>query len=287
MIDTLTQAEKYVNESEKQRIDEAKKALQYWKNATKTSGEPEILLLTDKGDRSAPVVRGVVYSIINKFNNRLIGAEETIKTSDKSITQRKLKVADYYVPGYIAAFIMTNGVIGVTSVISEYKRNGTIKRLTATPLPKISWIIGNISQQTLLAFALAGIMIILGWLIFGTTAIPDVYAITLMFLGAVAFCGIGIILGGVIKDVEAATGAGNAIAFPMMFLSGAFWPVEMMPDFMQTIAKCLPLYYFHEGLREIMIYQNPSNAILAFIIVGSLAVIFILLAAKITRWKEL
>lgn len=89
------------------------------------------------------------------------------------------------------------------------------------------------------------------------------------------------------KMLETATGVGNAIAFPMMFLSGAFWPIEIMPDYLQFVAKLLPLYYFHQGLRNIMILNNLDQAFTSFLVLGVLAILFIPLAIKVTKWKEL
>ncbi len=245
-----------------------------------------VVLLTSQGDTSAGIVQSIVSSVTNAFNDRIIGAESVVTIDTGEIVQRELDPVDYYLPGYIAAFIMTNGIIGVTTNFSEFRRNGVIKRLAATPLGKGSWIMGNLLHQALLAFILMVVMIGAGWAIFGVQAIPGVFALSLIFLGAVVFSSIGIVLGGMIKDTEAASAAGNAIGFPMMFLSGAFWPVEMMPSFMQSVAKAMPLYYFHEGLRELMIYDSPSGALFSFILYGSLAVVFVLLAIKVTKWKE-
>ena len=290
IVDTLSQIERmyghYMNESERQSLAHGREMLEQWKNAT-SKERVSIVILTDAADTAAPIVKGIVYSVVNSFNNMLIGAEEVVGISSEPLEMRMLRAADYFLPGYIAAFIMTNGIIGVTSTVSEYRRSGIVKRLAATPLPKSSWVIGNVLQQTILAFMLTAIMVLIGWFVFGVRAIPDAYALTLIFIGAIAFCSIGMVIGGAIKDVEAATAAGNAIAFPMMFLSGAFWPIEMMPNYMQTIAKALPLYYFHEGLRSIMIYQNPAQSLQAFIIIGILAIAFTAIAVKTTKWKEL
>jgi ABC-2 type transport system permease protein len=288
IIDTFVQIEEmygsYMNESDRQNIKKGQEALSTWKESL-TNESAKIIILMDEGDSAAPIIKGILSSVANAFNNMLVGAEEIVDIDYKPIVERKLEPVDYYLPGYIAAFIMTNGIIGVTSTISEYRRNGTIKRLIATPLRKSSWILGNVLQQTSLAFVLTAIMIVIGWLVFGVRALPNAYALSLIFLGSIVFCSIGIVLGGIIKDVEAATGAGNAIAFPMMFLSGAFWPIEMMPSYLQTVAKFLPLYYFHDGLRNIMFYENPAP--LSFSILGILAIIFIAMAIKVTRWKEL
>ncbi len=262
----------------------------YWNFEEETSPSAEITLMLNEDDQAAPIIRGNVLGIIDSFNSQMLGLEEddtVINITEETRDERGLQPVDYYLPGFIAAFIMSNGVIGVTSNISEFKRNGTLKRLTATPLKKRDWILANVGQQTVLAFALTAIMILVAILVFGAQAYPGPYAIGLIFLGAVAFCSVGIVLGGLIKDVEAASGAGNAIAFPMMFLSGAFIHVETFPDYLQTVARILPLYYFHQGLREIMILQNPSDAFLAYLVLGIFALFFIVLAIKTTRWKDI
>ena len=59
---------------------------------------------------------------------------------------------------------------------------------------------------------LTAIIIVVGWLVFSVQIIPDPYSIVLIFLGSVLFSGIGMLLSGLIKDVEAASAIGNAIA---------------------------------------------------------------------------
>jgi ABC-2 type transport system permease protein len=58
--------------------------------------------------------------------------------------------------------------------------------------------------------------------------------------------------------------------FPMMFLSGSFFPLEMMPDFLQSFAKTLPLYYLNEGLRASMVLQDNVTALSYAAIIGAL-----------------
>ncbi|MFW6196306.1 MAG: ABC transporter permease [Thermoplasmatota archaeon] len=292
MYDTLTRIEEMggdqINEGERENLTKGISSVERWKNQTKDIESAELLLLTSEGDQAAPIVKGVTYSVVDTFNSQLIGVKDTtVDVKSESIEKRDLGAADYYLPGYIAAFVMTNGIIGVTSNVSEFKRNGTLKRLAATPLKKRDWIISNILQQAVLAFILTAVMILLGVALFGVQVYPGPLAMILILLGSLAFSSVGMVMGGIIKDVEAASGAGNAIAFPMMFLSGAFWPIENMPEYLQTVAKVLPLYYFHQGLRSIMILDNPSESGLAFAVIGGFALIFIIIAIKTTSWKEL
>ncbi len=288
-----------INKSKELRIRVIKNTTQYMDGGNRSSigdwgdyeanGSGQITLFTSPGDQGGPIVEGAVRAVVDSFDSHMIGIgnESTIEVKSESIQDRSLKPVDYYLPGFIAAFIMSNGIIGVTSNISEFKRNGTLKRLTATPLKKRDWILANVAQQTVLAFMLTGVMILLAILIFDAQAYPGLYTLGLIFLGSVAFCSVGIVLGGLIKDVEAASGAGNAIAFPLMFLSGAFIPVSTFPSYLQTVAKLLPLYYFHQGLREIMVLQNPEGAYLAYLVLGVFAALFVVLAVKTTKWKDI
>ncbi|KXA92573.1 hypothetical protein AKJ64_02790 [candidate division MSBL1 archaeon SCGC-AAA259E17] len=239
-----------------------------------------------EGDQSAPIVGSIIRSVVGSFNERSIGASQVIGMEYGDLVQEDLGAIDYYLPGLIAAFIMANGIMGVTSNISEFNRNGVIKRLAATSLDKKSWIIGNILNQAVLAFILTLVMIATSWVIFGVEVVPGFYSVLLIFLGSTVFSSMGITLGGFIKDVEAANAAGNAVGFPMMFLSGAFWPLETMPGFMQTVAKALPLYYFHDGLRNIMIYGRLNEAFIPFVLFGILTIAFVAIAVKVTKWKE-
>lgn len=72
----------------------------------------------------------------------------------------------------------------------------------------------------------------------------------------------------------------------MMFLSGSFWPLEIMPGYMQTIAEFMLLTYLSEGLRYTMVYGDPSLATIDYIIVSLLALFLILVASLLTKWKS-
>ncbi|MDA4128275.1 MAG: ABC transporter permease [Thaumarchaeota archaeon] len=237
-------------------------------------------------DQAAPVVAGVISSAANAFNFIIAGAHPLISFSYQSTSVKVLRQVDYYIPGITGAFMMTNGVIGLTNIATEFKRRGITKRLSATPLTKLDWILGNVLSQAVLAIALTAVMIALGVGLFQSAVTIDAYTVVIVILGALLFSGMGMLLAGLVKDPEAASGLGNAIAFPMMFLSGTFWPIEIMPKFLQQVAQVLPLTYFADGLRDSMILNNTSAATTNIMIVGALAIVFVGLGALVTRWKE-
>jgi len=117
------------------------------------------------------------------------------------------------------------------------------------------------------------------------TPVMNPIAVVILFTGEVMFSGIGMVIAGFLKDPEAASGLGNAISFPMMFLSGTYFPLSMMPTYLQSAARFLPLYYFQNGLKAAMMTGDVTTAISDLAVIGALAVVFILLGSRATRWR--
>jgi ABC-2 type transport system permease protein len=105
-------------------------------------------------------------------------------------------------------------------------------------------------------------------------------------LDVFAFVGIGMIITRVAKEAESAAAAANAIMFPMMFFSGTFFPVEMMPGFLQKFSRILTLYYVNEGLRASMIFLDNMVALRCSVIIGVFATAVFVLGMMTTKWDE-
>ncbi|MBM4400678.1 MAG: hypothetical protein FJ045_01880, partial [Crenarchaeota archaeon] len=245
MYDTIQYFEPYMTDEQNAAVSQGLSQMQKF-NATIPDAKVSLTIMLDQADQSAAMVKSIVMSVANAFNYELIGAENVVEFNEASVTTKRYSNVDFYIPGITAAFIMTNGIIALTATTTEFKRRGIIKRLSITPLTKIDWVVGNVLCQTVLNLMLAGIMIALGWVVFNVRVIPDALSIALILLGSIMFSGMGMALSGFIKDVEAASAIGNAIAFPMMFLSGTYFPMEIMPSYLQTISKALPLTYVSE-----------------------------------------
>ena len=193
----------------------------------------------------------------------------------------------HILPGLIAAFIAINGIMGVTIGVTEYKINGTLKRLIASPLKKREWILANLVQQTLLAVLLVGVMVLLSIPTFNARVYLPFHTLMMVFLGAITFCSLGIFLAGIIEDKETAIGIANGIGIPMVVLSGVFIPLEVMPEWMQTVTKLLPVHYLYRALKEVMMLNNPGGLLKPFIILIVFTILFLFLAVKTVKWKDI
>ena len=250
------------------------------------SEKTHLVLMFDPSDTSGQVVYSILLSITDSFNNGLIGVGESISFDRESISQDTFSAVDYYLPGLIGAFVMSTTVIGITSQNTEFRKRGIIKRLSLTPLSRSEWIIGSILAQTVLAFILTLMMFAVGWAVLGVTAVPNLLVVAMVIAGAIQFSGLGMLIAGLIKDIESANAASNAIVLPMMFLSGAFFPLDSAPEFIRIISNLLPLKYLIDGLRFGLISGFPEGAIISLAITFGLAVVFVIIGSITTKWQE-
>ena len=98
----------------------------------------------------------------------------------------------------------------------------------------------------------------------------------LILIGSLAFIALGYVIASFAKTEEAANGMTSVVQFPLMFLSGTFFPIDAMPDFLKTVARALPLTYLGDGLRQVMVDGTPFAplwvcfAFLAGVVAGEL-----------------
>ncbi|MBI4362619.1 MAG: ABC transporter permease [Euryarchaeota archaeon] len=188
----------------------------------------------------------------------------------------------YYLPALLAAFLLANGTIGLPLVAGEARRRRILTRLSTTPLQPIEWVAAHILTQAVLNLALTLVLLLLASLLFQAPlqVRPDLPLWVL--LGSILFSGMGMAIAGRLRDVEAASSAGNAIALPLMFLSGTFWPIEAMPPPLEQAAHWLPLAPLAQGMRAAIfggeLEWNP--AWVAF------ALLLLLLGTWATKWGE-
>jgi len=289
MVDTLLKflemGGENISEDTRKNIERGLTAFESFKQ-TFNASTVKVVLEGGAEDRLLQPIEGIIRNISAEFELALLNASKAIELETVVVNVRQLKAVDYYLPGYIAAFIMTNGLIGVSSVVSDFRRSGIIKLLASTNIGKSVWIVSLMITQTAAALILTAVMIATGWVVFGVRAFPDPLSMVIIAMGAAAFTGLGILMGSVIKEADAVSAAGNLLSFPQMFLSGAFWPIELMPAFMQQLAKFVPLYHFHNALRSSLIASNLEPAITSLAVVVATTGLAVSLAIAGTRWKD-
>jgi ABC-2 type transport system permease protein len=129
-------------------------------------------------------------------------------------------------------------------------------------------------------------MVTVGIAAYGAHVTLSPWLIPFLILGPMLFSALGMLVGTVTKNPETAGVIGNIVTFPMMFLSGTFFPISIMPTYLQTFAHILPLFYIIEGLNNVMVYGNIGGALIDMAVVLAITAVIFILAVKLFKWRE-
>jgi ABC-2 type transport system permease protein len=245
-----------------------------------------ITYIYDPSSTSVDTKMQILNSVFAEINQRMSGKPPFITPTETSILSRNYRFIDFFVPGIIAMTVMTASLFGAVNVNAELRQKGVIKKLSTTPITRTDWILSNVLYQFLLSVISTISILLVSYGVFDVSLQMNFWLPVFVVLEVFAFVGIGMILTRVAKEAESAAAAANAIMFPMMFLSGTFFPVEMMPGFLQKFSRILPLYYVNEGLRASMIFMDNMIALRCSVIVGVFAAVVFVLGMMTTKWEE-
>jgi len=245
-----------------------------------------VTYIYDASASSASTKIQVLRSGFAVVNQGMSGQPPFIRVAETSIRTKKYRFIEFFVPGIIAMSVMTSSLSGAVHMNAELRQKGVIRKLSTTPITRTDWILSNILYQLILAVISTMAILVVSYAVFSVRLQINAWLFVFIALEVCAFGGIGMILTRVANEAESATAAANFIMFPMMFLSGSFFPLEMMPGFLQTIARVLPLYYVNEGLRASMVLVDNTAALRYSAMIGVFATVVFVLGINTTKWEE-
>ncbi len=235
---------------------------------------------------SSAIVSGTLTAIVNQFNLQHYGGRPIIGVTQTTVNTQQTKYIDFLVPGLIGFSILVSPMFSMVNITSEYKKIKLFKQLSLTPLHKMEWLASKVIWYILLSSISFLLLVAVGVFGFGAHIMLTVWLIPFIILGPMLFCSLGMLVGTVTKSVESASVLGNIITFPMMFLSGTFFPISTMPEYLRNVAHALPLFYVVEGLNNVMVFENYTAALVDIAVTTLITVIFFVAAAKVFKWRE-
>jgi len=235
--------------------------------------------------RSAAVA-GITSEFVNAFNLRGATGVHFVGITSRVAASQSFKYIDFLVPGLIGFSALTSPMFALVNVSSTYKRDKIFKQLSLTPLTKTEWLMSKVLWYILMICISFVLMSGAGIFLFGAEITFSWGILLFLLVGPFLFVSLGMLVGTSSNSPESAAVVGNLITFPMMFLSGTFFPVESMPMYLQNVAHVLPLFYMIDGLTDVMIYGNYGPALLDVGILVAASALFFALAVRFFRWRE-
>lgn len=190
------------------------------------------------------------------------------------------------IPAFSAMIIGINGLMAITITMATYRERGILRRLSTTPVSPLV-VLGS-QVAVVLSMTVLGMLLLVaaGIMFFHVDFRANGFSLAAGFiLGSISFYGIGFILAGSLPTIRMAQVVAMILLYPMLILSGAAWPRELMPAAVQNITRFIPLTYVVNLLRGLWIGENWSAHLQDVGILLGLLVLGAGISLKFFRWE--
>ena len=238
--------------------------------------------------QAGQTVASIMSGIMTEMNQKMTNFSPPLSVAQKSTGQAGLSQFDYVFAGLIAYALMTMSLFGLPQQLPSEKKTGVLRRVRSTPFQPWQVIVGTVLYYTVLCLISTLLVVLVGIAMFGFQ-MRGSWLIFWPFclLSSLMLSGIGMIFAAFAKNEQQSTPLAMMVAFPMMFLSGIFFPLFMMPEWMQAIAKFIPLSSVGDGVRAIITEHAGIVQILPQIgLIVGFAIVAYLISFKVFRWGD-
>jgi ABC-2 type transport system permease protein len=193
---------------------------------------------------------------------------------------------DISIPAYTAMIIGTSGLLSISITMSAYRENGILRRLRTTPLSPLYILAAQVIVVFLMTLLGMGLLILAGNLVYHVRFEGNALSVFAGFvLSSLSFFGLGFILAGIMPNARTAQIVGMVLLYPMLFLSGAGFPSELLPQALTKVSAFLPLTYVVNLLRGLWIGDAWSAHLLDVGVLAAMLILGVIVSAKTFRWE--
>ena len=196
----------------------------------------------------------------------------------------------FLVPGIAAMALMQAGIFGVVFTLVRFRAQGVLRRLKATPINPAHFLVGQLITRLIISIIQTFILLIVGALVLGVTIGVDAgsWAMLAMFavVGGALFISLGLAISGAATNEDVAAPVSNIIAMPMMFLSGVFFPITALPDWLASATQHLPLTYLADGMRAVAVERATFGDVIPELLgLGVWTAVMFAISARMFKWE--
>jgi ABC-2 type transport system permease protein len=193
---------------------------------------------------------------------------------------------DISVPAYTAMIIGTVGLVGLPITLAAYRENGVLHRLHTTPINPLIILVAQVIVLFVMAILGMLLLIIAGKLIYHLRFEGNALQVLAGFILSIfSFFAIGFILAGLMPTARTAQMVGMVLLYPMLFLCGAGYPRELLPETIIRISNFLPLTYVVTLLRGLWVGNPWSMHVTDVLVLVGILVLSTLIAVVTFRWE--
>jgi ABC-2 type transport system permease protein len=242
----------------------------------------------DPGNKqSGQTFSSIIEGMLGQIDDNITGQKPLFAVEQRSIDEKSLSQFDYIFAGILGFSLLSLGFFGPSNSLPSMKKQGILRRLRTTPLRVSQFIFGNALSYMLIGLISTTFLFIVGLTVFDFKMQGDYLSFGIIAaLGTVLMFGFGLSVGGWAKNENQAAPLTNLIAFPMMFLSGIFFPRFLFPEWLQTVSGFLPITPVVDAIRFVIVEGRTIFDLgpqLAMIVAWTGIIYFV--AFKVFRWE--
>jgi ABC-2 type transport system permease protein len=218
---------------------------------------------------------------------RIVWGTEGQQFQRQAVLGKEIRYVDWFLPGILGMNMMFSCLFGVGFVIVRYRKNGFLKRLKATPLGAFNFLFAQLVSRLLLIMVIT-IVVYAGCNLFIDFNMQGSYWALLVVatLGAMCMIAIGLLIAARTASEEFAGGILNAVTWPMMLLSGAWFSLEGTHAWVRNLAQIFPLTHMIDATRAIMNEGATLSQVMPHVwVITVMGIVFMAIGALVFKWE--
>ena len=245
------------------------------------------VMYDQSGAQAGQAVASILDGVFTGINAQITGITPPLGVVSKSTAQAGLSSFDYSFTGLLGFSLIGLGIFGPINSLPALKKTGALRRFRTTPLRPLQFVIAYMVSALAAGVVSIGTQFIVAISFFHFHMRGNIIEFTIFaLLSGIMVFGFGMAVGGWANDEKQSAPLGNLVAFPMMFLSGVFFPRFLMPEWLQNASGLIPLSPVIDGLRMIAT-ENKSLLELGpqLGLIGAWIIVIYVLAFRVFRWE--
>lgn len=242
---------------------------------------------TQNSQSAAQTLKSVLETQFTALNSKLVKMDTPYTVKTVQTNERSLSTFDYTFAGLLGFSIMGIGIFGPINVFPELKKQGILRRLHTTPLRVWQYFLSTMASQAIIGMVTMAVMFGVAISVFHLKVVGNYVELAIFLVGSIVMIlGIGLAVGGWASNERQAAPLANIVVFPMMFLSGTFFPRFTMPEWLQQVTTWIPLTPVIDGARQIategksLVDLGPQVGLIVL-----WAVVIYAIAFRVFRWE--
>lgn len=240
-------------------------------------------------------INAIITSFIDKTNLFILKTMKkiVIPYEYKTYMIKKNGITYKYIyflfAGMIAISLMQNSFFSIPSIIVSYRKMGFLKRFLFTPLKKSHFTISLLIQRFITGIIQTFLLFLTAFIIFKISFNINILSFIISFIiGSFTFSVIGFFLAGVIQSEETTTAIGQILNMVLMFTSGVYFPIEILPKFFLYFAYTNPIYHFTKILySSILLGQNLTYVYINLLVLCCIFILFFILTLLTFKYEKI